>query len=94
MLYAVELKLSEIDPLSDIVLEVHCPSCSHAFSAPFWPEEFILQDVGIFNQQLEQEVHWLAFHYHWSEKKILALPIKKRRRYIELINATLAGENI
>lgn len=94
LLYAVELKLSEIDPLSDIVLEVHCPSCGDAFSAPFWPEEFILQEVGTFNQQLEQEVHWLAFHYHWSEKEILALPMKKRRKYIELINATLAGENI
>ena len=35
---------------------------------------------------------WLAFNYHWSEDAILSLPIKKRKRYIELINTTLCRD--
>jgi hypothetical protein len=34
-------------------------------------------------------VHWLAFHYHWSEESILSLTSKKRRRYVEFINDSL-----
>jgi hypothetical protein len=37
---------------------------------------------------LLEEVHYLAFHYHWSEKDILSMTRSKRRRYL----AILAGK--
>ena len=55
-------------------------------------EDFIFHEISAREQEFEQEVHWMAFNYHWSENTILSLPIKKRKRYVELINRTLSGE--
>jgi hypothetical protein len=87
-------KLEEIDPLSDIVLGVSCPECGQAFQALFPAEEFIFKEFAMLFGQLEREVHWLAFNYCWSQNEILDLPVKKRKKYIELINATLSGESM
>jgi hypothetical protein len=91
LLEAVGEKLGEIDPLSDVMLTPSCPECGHRFHASLPVEEFVLREL-VPGPQLEREVHWLAFHYHWTEKEILSLPAAKRKRYVELINATLAGE--
>ena len=93
-LTAVSSKLGEIDPLADLNLDLHCPSCQHFFQAPFVVEDFIFQEINTLQRQLEQEVHWLAFNYHWSEDGILSLPIRRRKRYIDLVNRTLTGEGI
>jgi hypothetical protein len=87
---AVSQKLQEVDPLADIVLDIACPSCGASFQTPFDVEAFFLEEISLRSRQLEQEVHWLAFHYHWSEESILSLTASKRRRYIELINETLS----
>lgn len=89
---AVDQKLKEIDPLADIVLELKCPECGHGFAAPFDPEAFFLEEIAMRSRQLDWEVHWLAFNYHWSEESILLLTAGKRRRYIELINDSLSRE--
>jgi hypothetical protein len=34
---------------------------------------------------LYEEVHHLAFHYHWSERDILDMSRAKRRRYLALL---------
>jgi len=34
---------------------------------------------------LLEEVHYLAFHYHWSEKDILSMTRSKRRRYLAIL---------
>ncbi len=87
-------KLAEIDLQSDLTLNVNCPACSKGFQAPLDIEDFFFQEVAGRYHQLEREVHWIAFHYHWSEKAILSLPMSKRKRYVELINTTLAGESV
>jgi hypothetical protein len=38
---------------------------------------------------LYEEVHHLAFHYHWSEREILDMPRAKRRRYLALLAGKL-----
>jgi hypothetical protein len=90
---AIGLKLEQVDPLSDIVLDLSCPECGRNFRASFNVEEFVLRELGTGCGDLESEIHWLALHYHWSEKEILALPIKRRRKYISLINSALGGGN-
>jgi hypothetical protein len=96
LLEAVSSRLEEIDPLSNIYLRLLCPECGHSFQALLPVEDFVLGELGVMcgNSQLEREVHWLAFHYHWSEYEILSLPTAKRKRYVKLVNATLAGESI
>lgn len=94
LLEAIGSNLAEIDPLSAITLDLACPECQHAFHDALPIEEFILEELYPDKHGLEREVHWLAFHYHWSEQAILSLSREKRRRYVELINATLAGERL
>jgi hypothetical protein len=89
----ISIKLAELDSQADILLGLTCPNCSHKFQTPFYPEEFFLLEIDAKKTQLEGEVHWLAFNYHWSEDEILSLPLSKRRKYVDLINQTLSGEN-
>jgi hypothetical protein len=91
---AVSSKLDEIDPHADLNLEFHCPSCQDHSKVAFDIEAFILHEFDSLQEQLEREVHWLAFNYHWSEDAILSLPVQKRKRYVELVNMTLAGEPV
>ena len=93
-IYIISSKLEEIDPIADVILDLSCPECHHAFKVPFIVEDFIFHEISARQQQFEQEVHWIAFNYHWSENAILSLPIKKRKRYVELINRTLSGEGV
>src|SRR5919109_1054844 len=88
---AIGSKLEKIDPLSDILLALSCPECGHKFSASFNVEDFVLRELGIGQGDMDSEVHWLALHYHWSENEILSLPLRRRRKYISLINSALAG---
>jgi hypothetical protein len=34
---------------------------------------------------LYRQVHYLAYHYHWSEHEILEMPRDKRLAYIEIL---------
>lgn len=87
-------KLSEIDPQADLTLNINCLSCKKAFKTTLDIEDFFFQEITSRYHLLEREIHWIAFHYHWSEKTILSLPTSKRKRYVELINTTLSGETI
>jgi len=42
---------------------------------------------------LDEEIHTIAFYYHWTEDAILKLSLRQRRRYVELIEAELTGES-
>lgn len=90
----VSAKLEEMDPQADILLDLSCPSCGHRFGTPFLIDEFLMREVRSRVPQLEREVHWIAFNYHWSEDDILSLPTGKRAKYVDLINRTLSGETM
>lgn len=90
----ISSRLEELDPQADLVLDMVCPACQHSFQTPFNAEDFIFGEISTRQSQLEREVHWLAFNYHWSEDSILSLPLKKRKRYVDLINRTLSGESV
>lgn len=92
LINTISSKLEEVDPLSYIILHLSCVECDHSFGASFNVEDFVYRELGIGLCDLESEVHWLAFHYHWSENEILSLPVRRRRRYISLINSILTGE--
>jgi hypothetical protein len=34
---------------------------------------------------LYREIHYLAYHYHWSEREIMDMTRDKRRKYIEVL---------
>jgi hypothetical protein len=40
---------------------------------------------------LEQEIHLLALHYHWSEREIAALSPVQRERYLSQLERSLVS---
>jgi hypothetical protein len=50
---------------------------------------FFLAEVAATADRLLDEVHAIAWHYHWSESEILDLPRARRRRYLDLIASSL-----
>jgi hypothetical protein len=81
--------MEERAPRVELELELGCPECGHAFVVPFDTTAFFLDELRITAGQLLREVHFLAFHYHWSEAEILDLLRHRRRTYLSLLSDTL-----
>jgi hypothetical protein len=82
--------MAERDPQAEIELELACPACGSAFSVVFDTATFFLQELDARAKGLMQEVHTLAWHYHWSERDILQMPRQRRARYLELLSQSIA----
>jgi hypothetical protein len=82
--------LSELDPQAETLLRATCLACDGAFTALFDAGQFVQQEIGQPSDRLYREVHLLAYHYHWSEAEILALPPRARQRYLGLLAEALA----
>ena len=81
----IERHMEEAAPQVDLTLAAHCPECEREFTVPFDLLEFFLAECKTSRELLYREVHYLAYHYHWSEHEIMALPREKRRKYIALL---------
>jgi hypothetical protein len=77
--------MSELDPQAEVTLSLTCPSCGHTFLAPFDAASYVFRELDGRVKRLYQEVHLLAFYYHWSEAEIINMPDRKRRLYLELL---------
>ncbi len=84
---AIARALSEADPRAEVELALACPGCGHAWSAPFDVVAFFWNEVSTWALRTLREVHLLASAYGWSEGEILALSPRRRRTYLELVQA-------
>jgi hypothetical protein len=85
----IETEMEKFSSHTDVEVEATCPECGRLFSGQAaWPL-YCLGDMVSQSAGLEREVHFLAWHYHWSESDVLSMPRTKRRRYIALIEAEL-----
>jgi hypothetical protein len=84
--------MAELDPQAELMLNLACPACDHAFSALFDTATYWFQELAGRSQHLYREVHFLAFHYHWSEAEIMGMTARKRRRYLDLLDEELCAE--
>ena len=84
----IEKRMETIAPRVDLTVEANCPECNRAFPVPFDLQEFFFGELRTSIDLLYREVHYLAYHYHWSEREIMDMPRERRRKYIEV----LAGE--
>jgi hypothetical protein len=66
-------------------MQVFCPGCGREFSLRFNPATFFFSQLRTGLDLLYREVHFLAFHYHWSEQEIMDLSREKRHNYIEIL---------
>ena len=82
----IEEAMERLAPKVITTMEAFCPECKRNFSVAFDLQAFVLKELGTRLDLLFQEVHYLAFHYHWSEKEILGMTRTDRRRYIDILS--------
>jgi hypothetical protein len=87
---ALREELSRRDPQLENELDAACPECGHAFTVYFDIQDYLLQELAQGRGRLYEQVHTLAWYYHWSEAEILALPSQRRRTYLRLLADVLA----
>jgi hypothetical protein len=81
----IERAMDAAAPGIDLTLEAKCSECGRSFAVPFDAQDFILGEARGSRDLLMREIHYLAYHYHWSETDILAMPRDRRRGYIEVL---------
>lgn len=72
-------------PLSGEVSGI-CPYCQATVTLVFDVPSFVLSELQVQSSLICDDVHLLAGHYHWSEEHILALPPRRRRRYVDMVS--------
>jgi len=81
---SIETALEDASPAVTTALAIQCPDCGADQVVKLNPYGFFRSGL---NGLLEQ-VHMLAWHYHWSEQDILSLPRQRRYAYLQLIDAS------
>jgi hypothetical protein len=84
----IEARMAEVAPRIEQTVEARCAGCGRSFSAPLDIHRFFFGELRADPDLLYREVHYLAYHYHWSEAEIMAMTRDRRRRYMDV----LAGE--
>jgi hypothetical protein len=81
----IEAQMATVAPHVELTMEGDCPECGRPFTLPFDLVGAVLGELRISQDLLYREVHYLAFHYHWSEREILDMPRARRRKYIQVL---------
>ncbi|MCP4664133.1 MAG: hypothetical protein GY856_52785 [bacterium] len=81
----IERRMEAVAPAVELEMAAHCPQCERPFAVPFDLQEYVLGEFRTSRELLYREVHYLAYHYHWSEREILEMPREKRRHYIGVL---------
>ncbi|MBI4650376.1 hypothetical protein HY745_03640 [Candidatus Desantisbacteria bacterium] len=67
-------------------IKLLCPECENEIISTLDIQSFFWKEIQIAKDDLWNEVHKLAFYYHWPESDILALSRWKRKMYLNYIN--------
>ena len=81
----IEQHMQNLAPDVELTMEAICPECQRSFTIPFDLQEFFFGELKTSRELLRREVHYLAYHYHWSEEEILSMTRDKRHEYIEVL---------
>ena len=80
-------RLAEIDPGSDIRLNIACASCGRTASVLFDIAAYFWSEIEWWAKRLLGEVHELASAYGWSEREILSLSPARRESYLRAVRS-------
>jgi hypothetical protein len=89
----IEDRMRLVAPKVEQSLEAVCSECSRTFVAPFDIHRFFFGELRTDATALYQEVHYLAYHYHWSESEIMAMTRDKRHTYIDVLADAIEALN-
>lgn len=83
---AVEERMAQAEPLSDMHLSLVCPTCKHHWQAPFDIVTFFWTEIDAWAHRVLREVHTLASAYGWREGDILTMSPWRRQFYLTMVN--------
>jgi hypothetical protein len=89
---AIVRDVIDASPALDLTLELPCVACGQPFRFVHEPVQALLRELSASRTAMLREVHWLAFHYHWSQAEILGLSRGLRREYLALLDQELTGQ--
>jgi hypothetical protein len=81
---AIQAALQEHDPLASFRLAVGCPACGQLHEHDVDLAALLLGRLAEMQWRLVDEVHTLARCYGWTEQQVLAVPARRRARYLAL----------
>jgi hypothetical protein len=76
--------LAGADPLADVQVPISCDACGERWTRVLDVDAYLWHELDSWAARLLQDVHVLARAYGWSEAQVLAVPPRRRRRYLEL----------
>ena len=79
---ALAARLSELDPLAEILIDLRCAACGHAWQTVFDIANFFWNEIHLRSRRLLQEVDLLARIYGWTESEILGMTDQRRDLYV------------
>lgn len=82
LIATAEAALDAVAPGIVLDIQTRCPTCDARNNLELDPYRILRRRP----EDLLREVHQIAWHYHWSEAEILALPQARRHRYLRLID--------
>jgi hypothetical protein len=80
----IAAELATMDPQAEMLLDLSCPSCGHAWQAVFEIITFFWTEIRVRARRLLQEVDTLARAYGWVEGDILAMSEARRGLYLQM----------
>jgi hypothetical protein len=89
----LEAELQRLAPRVETLVDSRCAECGRRFTVPLDLRRFFFGELDADRDLLYREVHQLAYHYHWSEPEILAMPRARRRTYLELLGEEIERAN-
>lgn len=66
-----------------------CAACAAWREWRIEPAALLSAELRLGAARIVDEIHALAWHYHWSEESILDLPRQRRWRYLKLLSQTV-----
>jgi uncharacterized protein DUF6760 len=81
----IEAEMERLAPKIELDIDTGCPECGRSFVVPFDLQRLFFGDLRGDRDLLYRQVHYLAYHYHWSENEIMTMPRAKRHAYIDLL---------
>lgn len=77
-------RMDECDLQAEVLLDLRCPACDHAWQALFDIATFFWAELAAQAKRLLGEVHTLARAYGWREADILSMSARRRQFYLEM----------
>jgi hypothetical protein len=85
VLEALSRTIAEHDPQAEVLLDLRCANCGHAWQRHFDIVEYIWTEIDRTARRLLRDVHRLAIAYGWSESAILSLSPRRRAIYLGMV---------